>query len=346
MLLIDDEADNASINVKSKATPKADSEEVDVSAINGKIREVLQCFRQSAYVGYTATPFANIFVNPEAQSERYGDDIFPRNFIINVNAPTNYVGPSKVFGLDGDVDAGIDPSDGLPIVRDLDSAPYAGDYAAPECFPQPHKTSHLTTRLPASLKVAIRSFILTCAARRARGQQTKHNSMLVHVTRFTAIQEQVATLIAGELAGLQRRIAYGDGAATLKIRDELRELWESDFAPVSAAMGEESGPAVTWEDVDQALHDAAAKITVMKVNSTAGVPLDYKQHEKQGLSVIAIGGDKLSRGLTLEGLSISYFLRTSKMYDTLMQMGRWFGYRPGYLDLCRLYTTRTLIGWY
>ena len=68
--------------------------------------------------------------------------------------------------------------------------------------------------------------------------------------------------------------------------------------------------------------------------------------EERGEHVIAVGGDKLSRGLTLDGLSVSYYLRASQMYDTLMQMGRWFGYRDGYLDVCRIYTTQELAEWY
>lgn len=344
LLLIDDEADNASINVKDRRDADPDSD--SVSAINGKIREILSSFDKSAYVGYTATPFANIFINPEAQTEKHGEDIFPRSFIINVKAPTNYVGPARVFGLDGDVDSGIEAHEALPIVRDLHGAAYGADYMGVSAFPQPHKITHVPVELPPSLKEALRCFILTCAARRARGHDRKHNSMLVHVTRFQTVQEHAARLLRDELVALQKRIEMHDGARRPTVREELRELWEREFVPTSTAMADEAGPLLTWEDVDAELHAAAAKIAVLTVNSSAGTPLDYKEHEAEGRSVIAVGGDKLSRGLTLEGLSVSYFLRTSKMYDTLMQMGRWFGYRTGYLDLCRLFTTSTLIGWY
>jgi len=344
LLLIDDEADNASINVKDRRDADPDSD--SVSAINGKIREILSAFEKSAYVGYTATPFANIFINPAAQTEQHGEDIFPRSFIINVKAPTNYIGPAKVFGLDGDVDAGIEAHEALPIVRDLHAEPFLDDYMVPTAFPQPHKITHVPAELPRSLKVALRCFILTCAARRARGQDRKHNSMLVHVTRFQAVQEHAARLLRDELIGLQKRIEMHDGARRPTLREELRDLWQREFVPISKAMAGEAGGPLAWEDVDAELHAAASKIAVVTVNASAGTPLDYKEHEAEGRSVIAVGGDKLSRGLTLEGLSVSYFLRTSKMYDTLMQMGRWFGYRPGYLDLCRLFTTNTLIDWY
>jgi hypothetical protein len=336
LLLIDDEADNASINVKVQREGEEDS----VSAINGKIRELLSSFEKATYVGYTATPFANIFVNPDAQTEKHGDDIFPRSFIINVKAPSNYIGPAKVFGLDGDADAGIPASDGLPILR------MVTDHADERAFPPGHKIDHVPSTLPESLKTAIRCFVLAAAARRARGQAKKHCSMLVHVTRFVAVQNHVAELVKIELSALQRRIANGDGARTPTLLQELEGLWESEFVPTSTALGEEAGPLVTWAQVQSELHHAASKIEVLAIHGFAKDALDYKEHEAHGRSVIAVGGNKLSRGLTLEGLTASYFLRTSKMYDTLMQMGRWFGYRPGYLDLCRLYTTHDLTLWY
>ncbi len=338
LLLIDDEADNASINVKDKQG--RDVTKAEVSAINEKIRLILKAFAKSAYVGYTATPFANIFINPQAETPALGRDLFPASFIINVKPPSNYVGPAKVFGLDGDVDAGIPAQDGVDIVREID------DYAAPSAFPPRHKKGHVPTELPASLKRAIRCFILACAARRARGQGKKHNSMLVHVTRFVDVQNHVVRLVRDEVVALQRRIEFGDGNRTPTVRDELRDLWETEFVPVSESLGEDAGAPVLWEQVDAELHGATSKFAVLPINGFAKEALDYKEHEAEGRNVIAVGGDKLSRGLTLEGLSISYFLRTSRMYDTLMQMGRWFGYRPGYLDLCRLYTTSQLVDWY
>ena len=336
LLLIDDEADNASINVRDTAKRTTDSD--DVSAINGKLREILTAFEKSAYVGYTATPFANIFINPAAQTEKHGQDVFPRSFIINVRAPSNYVGPARLFGLDGDSDAGILARDGLPLIRELD------DYAS--FFPPKHNKDHVPTDLPPSLRNALRCFILACAARHARGQTRSHNSMLVHVTRFVAVQERVVTLIRDELERLQLRLAHGDGARVPTLRDELRELWDAEFLPTCLSIEGEGGGPLPFDRVASSLNPAAAKIVALPINGFARDALDYKEHEAEGRSVIAVGGDKLSRGLTLEGLSVSYFLRTSRMYDTLMQMGRWFGYRSGYLDLCRLFTTRTLVSWY
>lgn len=335
LLLIDDEADNASINTRAyPGVEKSDS----VTAINGKIRKLLDAFEKSIYVGYTATPFANIFINPEAETPALGEDLFPRSFIINIKPPTNYIGPAKVFGLDGDPDAGIAGSNSLPVVCEID------DYG--ESFPPKHKIDHVPTKLPDSLKSAIRCFILICAARRVRGQGKKHNSMLVHVTRFVSVQSHTVNLIRQELVGLQRRIEFGDGKRLPTLLDELKKLWDDEFVPVTKALGNEAGQPLSWAEVSEQLHPAATKITILTINGFAKEALDYKEHEAEGRSVIVVGGDKLSRGLTLEGLSVSYFLRTSRMYDTLIQMGRWFGYRPGYLDLCRLFTTRTLQDWY
>lgn len=346
LLLIDDEADNASINTKrtkpqlGAAHGNQKDSDVDPTAINAKIRGLLQAFEKSAYVGYTATPFANIFINPSAQHERLGDDIFPRSFIINVKPPSNYVGPAKVFGLAGDPDSDIPPEEGLDITRVID------DFDESTMFPPRHKKDHEPKEIPESLRRAIRCFVLVCAARRARGHVHVHNSMLVHVTRFVDVQNHVVTLINNELLPIQRRLQFGDGARRPTIIDELRELWEEEFVPVTNSFPSSEYTPPPWVDVERELHPAAAKITIRPINGTADEVLDYKENEKQGISVIAVGGDKLSRGLTLEGLSVSYFLRTSQMYDTLMQMGRWFGYRKGYLDLCRLFTTQQLLNWY
>lgn len=346
LLLIDDEADNASINTKNKKSQSAvarssqKDSDVDPTAINAKIRGLLQAFEKSAYVGYTATPFANIFINPAAQHDKLGDDIFPRSFVINVKPPSDYVGPSRVFGLAGDPDSDIPPEEGLNITRTID------DFDDPAMFPPKHNKDHEPKELPGSLKRAIRCFLLVCAARRARGQVHVHNSMLVHVTRFVDVQNHVVSLVNSELLPIQRRLQFGDGARRPTITDELRELWEAEFVPVTNSFSSSEYTPPPWEDVERELHSAAAKITVKPINGLADEVLDYKENEKQGLSVIAVGGDKLSRGLTLEGLSVSYFLRTSQMYDTLMQMGRWFGYRRGYLDLCRLFTTQQLLSWY
>lgn len=343
LLVIDDEADQASINTKSKPNRRVDEDE-KVTVINRRIREILAAFEKSAYVGYTATPFANIFINPDAQKQHpdLEDDIFPRSFILNVRPPETYCGPARVFGFDEDPDTGIEGRQPLPLVNIVDDH---DDY-----FPHPHKKDHEPPGLPASLARAIRTFVLICAIRRARGQVSEHNSMLIHVTRFVDVQKRVADLVRAEFDAIKRRIIHGDGAKTPTVTDELKKLWQEEFQVrddvLRQAAPNEVGRRVTWSQIASELHEAVSRIAEVKeINGTAGDVLDYINHPN-GFNVIAVGGDKLSRGLTLEGLSVSYFLRTSRMYDTLMQMGRWFGYRPGYLDLCRLFTTDDLRLWY
>lgn len=329
LLVIDDEADNASVNTKGTGE--------DPTVINRRIREFLKAFDKSAYVGYTATPFANIFSSTK-EDDDYGLDLFPRHFIESLKPPSNYFGPVRVFGLpaveEGDGD-GLDP---LPIFRGID------DYA--RWMPDKHKVSWVppTDEFPASLREALLSFFLVCAARRQRGQETRHNSMLIHTTRFKDVQSRVTDQVEDLLTGLRYRLRYGDGDA-LSIWDELREIWEGDFAPSTAKCGNHA-PPISWDELRYHLQPAVDKILIRTINGASADALEYYENRENGLSVIAIGGDKLSRGLTLEGLSVSYYLRASRMYDTLMQMGRWFGYRPGYEDLCRLYTTLDLKDWY
>ena len=173
--------------------------------------------------------------------------------------------------------------------------------------------------------------------------------MLVHVTRFVDVQSQVAQLIQQQVDSIRRRLAIGEGERRQTLLSDLKKLWQEEFEPTSAQIrgmsSDENLPEVSWAQVAAELPEAAGRIEVKEINGHATDALDYVAH-RQGFNVVAVGGDKLSRGLTLEGLSVSYFLRASQMYDTLMQMGRWFGYRPGYLDLCRLFTTEDLRRWY
>jgi hypothetical protein len=338
LLVIDDEADNASVNTKD-VEMEVDEDgnvvaETDPTTINRLIRKLLYSFEQSAYVGYTATPFANIFIYEDQESPAYGEDLFPRSFILRIKPPSNYMGPAEVFGVAAEEYSTEVERKGLPIVRTVDDAE--------DWIPAKHRKTCLPGALPLSLKKAMRSFIVSCAARAARGERTVHNSMLVHVTRYVAVQAHVAEQVEEELLGLTNQLRYGNGHGASSLREELRLLWEDDYVKTSASMPDlyRSSDA-TWEDVKSQLADAASKIAVRQINGSAGDALEYTDHP-DGISVIAIGGDKLSRGLTLEGLSVSYYLRASKMYDTLMQMGRWFGFRPGYVDLCRLYTTQEL----
>jgi hypothetical protein len=355
LLLIDDEADHASVNTRAIPTDESGQHdpEYDPTEINRCIRRLLHAFEQKAYVGYTATPFANILIPEDVPTASDGHDLFPRSFIVNLPAPSSYVGPVRFFGLTADPATGLESQAGLPqLIRSIDDHAASLDPGEEQGWMPPrHDRTHVPQHQgqdepPPSLQRAIMSFVLACAARRARGQTRAHNSMLIHVTRYTAVQALVQAQVDRFISGIRDRLRRGEGASPVTVRELLRRLWEEDFRPTTEAIADPNIQAQAWEHVEPHLLDAVVAVKVRNINGSAGDVLDYETHRATGLSVIAVGGDKLSRGLTLEGLTVSYYLRASRMYDTLMQMGRWFGYRDGYLDLCRLYTTDELVTWF
>lgn len=303
LLIIDDEADNASINTRKDGDP---------SAINECIRKILRKFQRVGYVGYTATPFANIFIPLQ------DDDLFPRDFIINLPTPPNYIGPRRVFGTADDGDD--TENEVLPIVRKIND--YESFVPTKHKKDDPKPTEH---DVPASLKEAIKCFILTCAVRWARGQEHKHNSMLVHVSRFQVWQNHIKELVEEVFNYYKEELIYGDK----EMEDSFRRLYEEDssgyysFKTITEKVLESTckDPEIRylpWNEVLPCLRKAVKKIEIKSINGSSADILSYYENKEKGISVIVIGGDKLSRGLTLEGLSVSYFLRASKMYDTLM----------------------------
>lgn len=322
MILIDDEADNASINVAKG--PDA------VSRINGQIRALLKLFSKSSYVAFTATPFANIFIDPDLQHEEAGRDLFPEDFLISLDRPGNYYGAEKVFLGDPEVEAGRP-------TRDIeDNEPH---------LPLKMPKGHQVRDLPESLMTAIRTFIVAGGIRYLRKQRDKHHSMLVNVSHLTSVQTDVANLIRHRLNEIIRpalklhcSLPVAEAGTDPEIT-AMREIFDEEYSNV----GEH------WEDVLPLLDQVAARATVYEVNSKSGEKLEYpevKDPENDQVTAIAVGGYSLSRGLTLEGLTISYFLRNSKAYDTLLQMARWFGYRPNYEDLCRVWIKDEARRWY
>lgn len=329
LLLIDDEADQASPNTRPTAN---DDGELDPTTINRNIRQLLNLFNQKAYIGYTATPFANIFIHHDRPHSEYGRDLFPSSFIVSMEAPSNYFGPVQVFGLNDNI-----RERGFPIyISVTDASQPHSDF-----LPLRHRMHNVPTYIPDSMKEAIKSFIISSAIRRLRGQGNKHNTMLIHCTRYNDIQNAIGTYVEEEVTRLRDGIINED----VDVTNEFKLLFDKDYLRISGAMNSEIN---TWIEVQENLKPAILKMERRPhlINGSAGDILDYKNNESIGLSVIAIGGDKLSRGLTLEGLTVSYFTRASSLYDTLMQMGRWFGYRTGFEDLCRIYTTDDLFSWY
>ena len=325
LLLIDDEADNASINTN-------DPDE-DPTAINGCIRRILKLFRQTTYVGITATPFANIFIRPDSEDDMLGDDLFPRDFIYALDVPDSYIGPDKIFGdEDSKMLVPIKPSDD-EVEPDVD-----------KYFPKRHKADLNVDELPESLYDAMNYFLLVNAIRDLRGEIHSHRTMLIHVSRFTNVQRKVHRHVARWLEQVKKNVcAYAQLDADEAERNSpaiaaLRKIFDR------FELGALSGLA--WEVLlRDYLYRAIEPIIVGLRNSSGEHPFDYRG-KAEGLRVIAIGGNSFSRGLTLEGLCVTYFYRNSRMYDTLMQMGRWFGFRKGYDDLCRLWTTQEIMSWY
>lgn len=315
MLLIDDESDYASINTKK--------DDEDPTTINRNIRKLLSLFNKKAYVAYTATPYANIFIKDDEVDDDLGKDLFPEDFIYALDAPSNYFGAAKIF---------LDPDKKYLVPID--------DYE--ETLPTKHKKSDLVEELPESLEEAIRLFCLNVAIRHLRRQEEKHNSMMIHVTRFTDIHHNVFILVSEYLEELQKIIKiYGkkENNSRLKIlKDTFTKYYVKHYVDDSKEF------EFTWEEVLNELITTINLIQTREVHNNSRIPLEYD--EKSANNYIVIGGTSLARGYTLEGLSVSYFLRSTVFYDTLMQMGRWFGYRDGYQDLCKIFMPEQTIDYF
>lgn len=320
MLMIDDEADNASINTSS--------DKEDPTKINKLIRRLADVFTKSNYVGFTATPFANVFIDPETTEKMETHDLFPEDFIVALPTPSNYIGPTRIFSKDGEfhsqlvyiTDAGREEEDGYS-------------------FYFKHKKDW-QGKLPESMTDAIYAFYLANAIRDLRGDQKDHRSMLINISRFVKVQKYIKEVVEKIHAVAYRSLKYnlcGDFETSMQdpILKQIYKVWQTHYQKCE----------FTWDEVAATLFESMEKIQIKVVNSSrSSEKLEYPKNES--LRVIAIGGLALSRGLTLEGLIISYFYRNTCAYDVLMQMGRWFGYRRGYEDLFRIWTHKASAEWY
>jgi hypothetical protein len=316
-LIIDDEADQAGLN-----TGKDDDHR---TAINKLIIGLKRALPKSAYVGYTATPFANVLVDPS------GKDLYPEDFIVALARPTAYFGAETFFGREPLEDEGVDPPQPPDMVRLVpdDEVPLLRPAAS-------SAASSFSPQVAPSLREALHYFILATAARWARGHRMKHSSMLVHTALNVALHERMKTALDADLDMLRAALRKGSGLATLE------KVWrrESDRAPM------EGLEPVPFSDVAAQVPTVLTRLKVVVDNGTSLERLLYKEEdeltEADEAVHVAVGGNTLSRGLTLEGLIVSYFVRSASAYDTLLQMGRWFGYRFGYEDLPRIWMTEEL----
>ena len=316
MLLIDDEADNASVNTNGADNP---------TAINAAIRKLLHLFEKASYVGFTATPYANIFIDPDSETEMLESDLFPRDFIYALEAPSNYIGATKVFSEDGKYSF---------ILKSNDDCEHY--------LPIKHKNGSVMKTMPPSLEEAIASFFIANAVRDLRGSTHSHRTMMINVSRFINVQNQITAMVDGYVRHCQREILnYYRSSDAMQFASFrlLKRVYEEHFASLPEVR-------FSWDEIQCALKNAVMPVVTRSVNGgNASKNLNYEDVE-DGLRLIAVGGLSLSRGLTLEGLCVSYFYRNSIMYDTLMQMGRWFGYRSGYEDICQVWMPETSMAWY
>ncbi len=325
-LIVDDEADQASVNTENPK--KFAAGKVERTAINQQISNLLELLRRGQYVGYTATPFANVFVDPDDS-----ENIFPSDFIVSLPRPDNYMGGADFHDRGGDLGYGVEKtpanSNERAFVRDL----------RPQC-----EEDRDAERLR-----ALDAFVLSGALklfRQSRGDagDFRHHTMLVH----ESVKQTEHSALADEFTALWKSAGYSSSSGL----DRLEALWENDFKPVSVARAapSSSNPA-SFDELVEYIGQACDKIgeglrPVIVVNGDADK--DYQQEplnfQERHVWKILVGGTKLSRGFTVEGLTITYYTRRTAQADTLMQMGRWFGFRPGYRDLVRLFIGREVPG--
>lgn len=321
ILIIDDEADQASVN-----TAKADR---SPTTINRLIRGIVNGAPKAAYVGYTATPFANVLIDPKDY-----EDLYPRDFIVDLPRPDVYIGPEAIFGREAlEFDADGYEDDGHSFVRSVPIEEL--DRLRPKGAATRHRFEPEITE---SLDSALRYFLMSTAARRVRAAGSRHATALVHTSQHVDVHERTAAVIREHIARLAERLAARDA----NLLAELEQQWADECAEVLAA--DWGVDEVAWSDVEALLPTVAADAHVITDNSRSQERLSFDDANPR--VIIAVGGNTLSRGLTLEGLAVSFFVRTASAYDTLLQMGRWFGYRKGYADLTRIWMTDEMREWF
>lgn len=346
VLVIDDEADQASINTGGNRTPAqeevdlgpddlgdaAADEELNPSVINGLIRSLVRSFNRVAYVAYTATPFANVLINHLAIDREVFQDLYPRDFIVALPLPNHYTGAERLFGreaLPGEHDGqfGLDVIDIVP------------DHEADLLTPRGEDVDLYDPVVTPSLRAAILDFVLASAARVHRANEDVPATMLIHTHHRKPVQNRLGGFLREYVSELRQSWRYDRDS----IRPELLARWNEGFRPVTASVDvSRDMPFEAIEDsLDRLFRDP---LPVLVLNSDSTDELDYEADPY--LKAIVVGGNRLSRGLTLEGLLVSFYIRRTECFDTLMQMGRWFGFRENYVDLTRIWTTGELAGWF
>lgn len=318
VLLIDDECDQAGVN--------ATGSQYNMTAINRLIREIITALPRVQYVGYTATPFANILINPRTP-EGVMDDLYPEDFITALPLPQGYFGAESLFGREPiNADEETPAESGLNMIRPVPQKD--ADAVRP---PSRKAGGSFAPGIPPSLEEALTYFILASACRRARGQAKSHSSMLIHTTVYKRPHERHREAVAEWIE------EFRAGLRTGTRQEDLRNLWDEERSKVNASrFGRVSE---TFEVIEPHIDAVLEALELVVENSESETRLDFESGPK---TYIVIGGSVLARGLTIEGLVVSYFVRSTGQYDTLLQMGRWFGYRNGFEDLPRIWMTGEL----
>jgi hypothetical protein len=332
VLIIDDEADQASINTGGNRPPSEDCDPADEdnapSVINGLIRQLVRSFHRIAYVAYTATPFANILIDHQAIDREVWEDLYPKDFIVSLPMLPGYVGAERLFGR-GILPGDTEETEGIDVVRTVSAQDVS------ELIPPAGLAASFKPQIPQSLKDAFLDFILAIAARCQRAGKDDAASMLIHTHHRTALQNQMGELVRNHVSALRQWWRYDRESA----EPLLRLRWDHEFRPLIAStdISKDLPFDSIREQLDKLFRDP---LRVVVLNSSSPDILDY--NDDPNMKVVVIGGNRLSRGLTIEGLLVSYYVRAVGTFDTLMQMGRWFGYRESYVDLTRLWTTTDL----
>lgn len=359
MLLVDDEADNASVNSKK--------EDEDPTRINGLIRDILDFFDKTAYLAVTATPFANVFINPQIDSEtgkvklREDEkmDLFPRDYIYALPPPKGYLGVERLFGDQGEIEENSLKYGALIPMKLEDETDTDTEVEARKVYEGKIRRPEDLKALPRSLVRAVLYFCCICTLKdMVETVNSTNTSMLVHIARFTKVQKRLSALIAELLEQVLdlAEVWSADAVEDLRSDDNWRtleslwnngcgnELWYDDPTRGHRPKTCRELSGRDWQDVwKKRFGETVRKIRVEMVNSEAKEKNMASYYEKNDAKLIVVGGDSLSRGLTLEGLCVSYFSRRSPAYDTLLQMGRWFGYRESVRDFMKIWISDCVI---
>jgi hypothetical protein len=319
-LIIDDEADQASIDTNNNGLGK---EITDAAATNKLIRELLSDFQRKAYIGYTATPFANVLISHKKTSKDGLADLYPRNYIHFLPKSAGYFGTSEMFG-DSNYKFFVKETNDLPgaILKLAEKKDLSED-----------------------LEKAINYFLISSGVRLFRNHDKKAMSMLIHVSHKIQDMSLMFKAVESHIKILKTKISIQKSKD--KFLKELMNIYETGpdsfklkMIGVNKQFNYSNNKVPTFKQIEELIIEFIGTIELRELNSLSEDKLDYAKHSD--IKVIAIGGNQLSRGLTLEGLSTSYYLRDARQNDTLLQMARWFGYRTNYEDVVTLFTSKII----